>query len=275
VLAHAQTGGPTFTSIMHTVRVDVLATSRGQPVRGLSLADFEVRDNGVPQRLDLASFEELPLNLVLVFDTSQSMAGRRLIDLRAAGRSVLDALKPRDRAALVSFSHVVTRMAPRSEDLSLLRKSLDGLQSGGHTALVDASYAGLMTGESDGGRPLMIVFSDGLDTASWLRAADVVDAARRSDVVVYGVTGRAAAKPVFLGDLVAATGGRLLEIAATNDLPAALLTILEEFRLRYMLAFRPSGVARDGWHRLDVRVKRPDVTVNARPGYHAGPSAPR
>ena len=79
----------------------------GRPVQGLTPADFEVLDNGVRQRVDLASFEQIPLNVVLALDMSASLQGLRLGHLQAASRTLLDGLKPGDRSALVAFSHVV------------------------------------------------------------------------------------------------------------------------------------------------------------------------
>ena len=69
------------------------------------------------------------------------------------------------------------------------------------TALVDGTYAGIMVGESDAGRGLLIVFSDGVDTSSWLRADAVLDTAKRADVVVYGVSVVSRLKPEFLREI--------------------------------------------------------------------------
>ena len=86
------------------VRVDVLVTNGQQLVRGLQASDFELRDEGVLQEVTQVDVEEIPLNLILVFDTSGSMAGQRLQSLLEASRSLLDGLRARDRVALLSFS---------------------------------------------------------------------------------------------------------------------------------------------------------------------------
>jgi VWFA-related protein len=126
-----------------------------------------------------------------------------------------------------------------------------------------------MLAESDVGRALLIVFSDGMDTASWLTTDGVLDTARRSDVVVYGVAVKANGNPRFLRDLSAYTGGSLFEIDSTNNLNALFVRILEEFRQRYLVSYSPRGVSKSGWHRLEVRVKGRKATVKARPGYMA------
>ena len=97
-----------------------------------------------------------------------------------------------------------------------------------------------------------IVFSDGVDTTSWLSAESVLETARRCDAVVYGVeVGKN--RSSFSRDLTSATGGRLMEIQSTRDLNATFRAILDEFRQRYLISYSPKGVAGAGWHRLEVR----------------------
>jgi VWFA-related protein len=275
VLALEASGGraqqsPAFSSKIEAVRVDVLVTDNGQPVRGLRPGDFEVTDNGVPQVVDLVSFDEVPLNVILALDMSDSVAGDRLEQLRGAGGGVLAALKKGDQAALVSFSHAVQLGAGLTSNVASVQAALGEAQSSGQTALVDGAYAGIMVGESDAGRALLIVFSDGVDTSSWLRADAVLDAAKRADVVVYGVSVVSRLKPEFLRDLTSLTGGRLFEIDKTANLASTFLGILDEFRHRYLVSYTPKGVAKDGWHKLDVRVRNRRGAIKARPGYLAG-----
>ena len=258
----------TFSSRVEAVRVDVLVTDNGQPVRGLGPADFEVRDNGVLQQIDLVSFEQIPLNVVLALDMSDSVAGERLERLVMAGNAVLGGLEKNDQAALVTFSDALRLGAKLSGDVAQVRGALQRSRGHGETSLIDGVYAGIQVGESDAGRALLIVFSDGLDTSSWLTSERVLDAAKRSDVVSYAVAVRSRARPEFLRDLTSFTGGRLFEVEKTDKLDAIFLGILQEFRQRYLVSYTPKGVAKDGWHKLDVRVKR-GGTVKARPGYQS------
>jgi VWFA-related protein len=261
---------PTFSTRLEAVRVDVLVTDKGQPVRGLRPADFDVLDNGVPQTVDLVSFEQIPLDVILALDMSSSVAGERLDHLRVAGRAVLDQLKKDDQAALVTFSHAVALGAALTADVEPVRAALDRVQADGDTALIDGTYAGMMLGESDAGRGLLIVFSDGVDTSSWLSSDKALETARRTDVVVYSVSLRGPGKTTFLRDLSAATGGSLFELESTKNLSAVFVGILDEFRHRYLVSYSPRGVSKEGWHRLEVRVKGGRAAVKARPGYLAG-----
>jgi Ca-activated chloride channel family protein len=262
---------PVFSSKIEAVRVDVLVTERGKPVRGLGPGEFEVFDNGIRQQVDLVSFEQLPLNVVLTLDMSASVVGERLANLRGAGMGLLDGLKPGDQAALVTFDHGVTLGADLTADLPRVRNALRLAWPSGNTSIVDASYAGMMLGEANAGRALVIVFSDGLDTSSWLAPEAVLEIAKRSDVVVYAVSAAGQGqKSEFLSELSRQTGGRFFEMESTKNLSAVFLQMLEEFRQRYVVSYSPSGVAAGGWHTLTVRVKARDAVVKARPGYLAG-----
>ncbi len=109
---------PTFTTSVEAVYLDVFVTRDGRPVPGLAARDFEVRDNGVKQKVTLARLEEIPIVAVLVFDASSSIAGARLGDLRAAGRALLAGLRPQDEATLVTFSHELRVVVPQAGDRS-------------------------------------------------------------------------------------------------------------------------------------------------------------
>ncbi len=261
---------PSFSTRVEAVQIDVLVTERGRAVRGLQQADFEVRDNGVLQQIDVVSLDRIPLNVVLAFDLSGSVTGERLYHLGRAGQTLLDALTPEDQAALVTFGHVVALRSGLTTNRGQVRAAFDLAQAAGETSLIDGTYTGMMLGESNPGPALVMVFSDGLDTSSWLAPEAVLEIAKRSDIVVYSISVGQSYRSTFLRSVSELTGGSLLRIESTQNLPAMFLRILEEFRQRYLLAYVPRGVATNGWHELDVRVKRRNATVKARPGYLAG-----
>lgn len=257
----------TFSSRVEAVRVDVLVTDRGHPITDLTASSFEVLDNGVPQQVDFASFEQIPLNVVLVLDMSTSVAGERLKNLRSAARAMLNDLRPDDQAALVTFSHLVVQGSDLTSDLDRIRSALDRTLEPGSTALVDGIYTGMTLAEAGVGRSLLIVFSDGTDTASWLTPDSVLDTARRTDVVVYTVRAGGSPRIPFLRDLSELTGGALMDADPNKSFGAIFQSILDEFRHRYLLSYTPQGVPGAGWHRLEVRVRASRAAVKARPGY--------
>jgi VWFA-related protein len=236
-------------------------------LRGLTAADFEVLDNKVGQQLDVVSFEQVPLVVTLAFDLSLSVAGERLDHLRSAGRVVLDGLKAADQAELLTFGQRILRRQARTGNMALLREALDAARPAGDTSLYDGAFAATMVGESGDGRNLVLLFSDGVDTSSWLSADQALTSARRANIVVYGATVRGGGSTDFLRDLARQTGGDVVEVESTRDLRGRFEAILSEFRQRYLISYTPRGVERSGWHEVTVRVKGRPVTVRTRPGY--------
>lgn len=269
-IAGAATGAsqPTFRARVDGVRLDVLVTQGSVPLAGLGASDFEVRDNGVVQAIDLVNLGDVPVNVVLTLDTSDSVKGGKLVDLQRAGRALLGALSTGDSAALVTFNEAVVHRVPLTQDFERVRRGLVSAEAWGETALVDASLAAMLLGDTDAGRTLVMLFSDGVDTASFVEPELVLQTARRVNGVVYGVSSAREDRP-FLKDVAAATGGRVIDISGTGDPAPAFLEILQEFRRRYVITFTPTGVQPGGWHKLEVRVKRPNSRVQARAGYFA------
>jgi VWFA-related protein len=280
--AHQQT----FRSNVDVVRVDALVTDGRRPVGGLTAADFELRDNGELQTIDTIALESVPLTVSFVLDTSGSVAGNKIADLSSAVDSVLNGMRQQDRAALVTFSHRVWQRIALTSEWERVRGVLTAARAEGGTALNDAVYAGLALSESQEARPLVLVFSDGMDNASWLSAATVENAARRADAVVYGVavaagtiidrsvSSRAISTPQylhgqteFLERIAAATGGRLIKADTTMNVPKTFEEILKEFRTRYLITYSPRGVDTPGWHAIDLKVTGRHAQVQARRGY--------
>ena len=256
-----------FSSSTLAVRVDVLVTDGRAPIAGLLASDFELRDNGVVQSIDVVDSSDVPINVVLALDTSASIRGQRQADLVAASRALLAGLKPSDRAALTTFSHVVGPRVALTSNLASVRAELLRIEPEGHTAIMDGAYVALTATLAETGRSLVVVCTDGYDTSSWLRPEEVLESAKRSSAVVYAVTSDAARRQSPLQDLADATGGQMLHVTSGSDLTTAFQKILQNFRSRYVLAYSPRGVAEGGFHRLEVRVKRRGLTVKARPGY--------
>jgi VWFA-related protein len=262
--------GAMFSSRTVAVRVDVLATENGRPVAGLGAADFELLDNGVPQKIDLVNLGDLPVNAVIALDVSASTQGQAIADLVRAGDALIDGLLPAERASLTTFSENVAPLLALTTDHDAVHRALAGVAAGGQTAVVDGVYVAMMTSQSVDGRPLVVVFTDGLDTVSWMRDADLLSATKRASAVAYTVATGPARQWQFLKDLANATGGRSIALDSAKNLEEQFVKILTEFRSRYLLSFSPQGVPDTGYHRLTVRSTKRGIAVTARPGYTAG-----
>ena len=257
-----------FSSGVEVVTVDALVTDSSRvPVRGLTPQDFELRDNGALQSIQSISLEALPLRIVLSLDVSASVAGPRLDQLRAAAASIAGRLRPGDRASIQTFTDRVTSLTPMTGDRGQLVAALKGLRGGGGTSLRDAVYAALASQPRAPGRTLVVLFTDGVDTSSFLTDAAVLQAAERSDAIVYPVSAGAPPESTFLRALAAATGGRVMPAEGDSAIGAAFSRILDEFNSRYVLWYTPTGVASGGWHTIDLTMARASATIIARRGY--------
>jgi VWFA-related protein len=294
VLMVATTSGPQkFRVTADAVLVDVLVTDGKMTVAGLRSTDFELRDSGVLQRLESISFEDVPLSMMLALDASSSVDGQSLEHLKQAGSAAAGLLRPGDRGALLTFSEQIDLASGWTADHQELARAIARTKASGGTALHDAAYAALTLNDPEVGRPLIIVFSDGDDTASWLSGRAVVDVARRSDAVIYavGVRGAAARRHGYLMDfrsgvqadiprevpseltrsflsaLAQETGGQYLEAERSERLRETFERIVTEFRTRYLLTYIPTGVDKGGWHPIEVKLKSIRGKVTARRGY--------
>lgn len=276
---------PRFAVRTDAVRLDVLVTRDDRPVTGLTADDFVVQDDGVPQKVSLIDRGPIPLDIVLALDLSGSMQGEPMRQVIGGVRALIDVLRPDDRLALLTFSDTFDSFVGLSRDRAAVRTLLARSASGGGTALNDAAFGALMATDP-ANRTLVMLFTDGVDSASWLTPTAIVDTARRLDVVVYSVT---LAQPDPLVDaffvpvqttpvsdarpvtslLPRETGGRHLMIDRANRLGGVFRDIVEEFGQRYLLAYEPAATPKPGWHAISVKLKSGRGRVSARAGYFA------
>jgi VWFA-related protein len=254
----------TFRSGVEVVELDVSVMRGGAPVAGLTARDFALTDNGVPQDVESVTLERLPLSVTLVLDSSQSVAGDRLRHLVQAGEGLTAALRQDDRAALITFSHMVDLRVPMTGDFQSIRTALGTMTGSGATSLRDAVHLALQLQPRDRSRPLMLLFTDGHDTASWLTEDAVVDSARRSGVVIHAVRVESDA---LLDRLTQVSGGRTWSATSDRQLQELFTRALDEMRARYLLTYTPRGVRQPGWHELKVKLKNGGGDVTARRGY--------
>ena len=178
---------PTFGTGVDAVYIDVAVRRNGQPVPGLTAADFELTDEGTPRPVEVIEGANAPVHAILALDVSSSVQGRRLEALRAAARLFLDGLGPQDRATLLTFSHRVKLETSVGATPAEARAALGRAQAGGGTALLDAAFAAVALADRRHGRPIVILFSDGADELSWLSEERLLTLVRDGMGVVHAV----------------------------------------------------------------------------------------
>jgi len=273
---------PVFRANLETVYVDVFVNRGETALMGLSAANFVLLDDGVVQPVRLMDQQAAGASAVLMLDVSGSMEGRKLEDLRVACTAFVDALGPRDQAAVLLVSRRLELLVPPTDDRGRLRAALARLRASAATALHDGLYAAVRL-EHGERRPLVVAFSDGRDNLSWLAREDVLRAAEVAPALLYGVgLGKLLLPPAvqgaftepelpagmqFMRRLAESTGGRFWRAERPQELKDVFLRALGEARERYLLAYEPQGLPRPGYHRLEVRLRGAKARVRARAGY--------
>jgi Ca-activated chloride channel family protein len=275
--------------------VHVVATVRnraGNLVGALRKEDFDVFDNGVHQ--DLAVFErqtDQPVSIVLMIDTSGSTGKDLKYETDSASRflrALFSEGSARDAVALYGVNADVTQIRDFTHDYVSIEARFHYLAPQGATALFDAILLGSHSLEKREGRKVIIIVTDGDDTYSKTTSHQALEAAQLADATIYPLVvvpitndaGRNIGGEHVLTFMAEGTGGRTFLPTLGAELDNAFSEIVTELRTQYMLGFYPHGVPPTGdrFHKLEVRVKSPELRVSARNGYYgeveaaAGPS---
>ncbi len=283
---------PSFKSGARTVAVYATVTeSGGRLVPDLTRDDFEVRDNGKPQPLSVFSSDTQPITVVMLLDRSGSMKSNfRLVE--AAAEAFVERLDPADKARIGSFATRIQLDPPdfTSDRDELVRILRAGLQPGGPTPLWNAVDVAISALLPQGGRRVVLVFTDGADNPMNFRLnnlsiMDVMRRAQEEDVMLYAVglagrdTGLGAGRRGGFGRMLSGqdpglptiageTGGGYFELTRTEALASTFARVAEELHRQYALGFEPTALD-DKTHKLEVRVKKPGMKVRARKSYIA------
>jgi Ca-activated chloride channel homolog len=273
---------PTFTVDVQLVRL--LATVKdadGKLIGNLQGEDFIVYDNDVRQEISVFErYTEQPLSVALLIDASGSTAKELKYELESASRflrSIIRGGNPRDAVALFTFNWEIRQQTTFTRRLDQLESAMRGIKAEGGTSLYDALH--LSTGGLAGreGRHVVVVVTDGGDTTSSKTYHEALEALQRADAIVYAIVvmpitndaGRNIGGENALTTLARSTGGRVFSPADAVTLDRAFDDIIRDLRTQYLIAYYPKNIpfTKDSFHRVDIRVKRPELIVTTRTGY--------
>jgi Ca-activated chloride channel family protein len=255
-------------------------------VADLTQDDFEVYDNGRLQTLTNFVNEVTPFTAVVMLDTSGSMT-LNLEFVKHAAEEFVIRLLPEDKAKVGAFNdkiQVLPKDGPFTNDRDrLIRLLKEGLDFGYPTRLWDAVDESIAHLEPVEGRRVVVVFTDGDDSASRLGVGEVMTRAREKDVMVYAIgmqseyfngQSRQRTRPDRrLKGLAEETGGGYFELTKKDDLGPTFTRVAQELHSQYVLGFSPATL--DGKvHKLEVKVKRSGMTARGRRSYLAAPAVP-
>lgn len=292
IMSLAICGGSSANAQAPTFRADaqlvpIYTTVMGEDdrlVTDLAAKDFQILDDGKPQTLALFENSVQPMTVVVMLDTSASMT-MALDRLAAAAEQFVIRLLPQDRARLCVFNDRIRFSPEFTADRDALINEIREMDYGNGTRLYDGLATSLEQLQSIDGRKVILVFSDGDDTASRNRLRSIINRARAENVMVY-VIGFASHylnsddEDVRIGPdpglrkLAAETGGGYFELSRSRELGSTFTRVLKELHNQYALAFVPLTL--DGRvHKVAVRVTDPHLNVRARRTYLAAPTSER
>jgi Ca-activated chloride channel homolog len=264
---------PVFrTSVEIVAMAAVVRNKQGRVVPTLSRDDFEVLDAGGRRPIvDLRTEIGAPASVALLVDSSGSMkVGHALDSARLVASEVLDRLDPtRDEAALLTFDSRLVELMPFTRDYDPVRMRLEDLDAYGTTSLYDAiAQAARTVAPNTKRRRAIVVLTDGADNSSAMTPAEVSAVASSIDVPVYILSVGAARTEGPLSDLARWTGGDFFLANTAAQASAGIRQLIDELRHQYVIAFEPSIAS--GWRHVEIRTRRPGLTVRARSWYLAG-----
>jgi Ca-activated chloride channel family protein len=282
---------PVFEVGLDLVNVTVTVRDEGGALASdLKAEDFVVKEDGREQVLQLFApaadpeeREELVLNLGMLFDTSESMRENIRLSQSSAIR-FLDAIPRARDLILIFFDRDIRISRYNSENQQGIFERILETKGEGYTALYDAIavYVSRVMGTS--GRKVLVVFTDGDDTTSSTPPSHVMRLVRSTNVTIYPVAfvgGRrsnsadAIRARAFLGDLARTSGGEVFRPLAYRELAEIYNRILDELGGQYVLGYVSDNPELDGrYRRLEVELRRDDLTVRHRPGYNAPEALP-
>ena len=288
------------------VQVDLVATdSKGELVTDLTAEDFVLKENGKVQTIthfynSATDENRYPLTMSFLIDTSYSMhetvAGLTRIDIAAkAAELVMTQLREQDQVELIEFHNQPEALVPFTSDLRPVREKFRTINfREANTAMHDAVIFAVDRIKSRSGRKIIVIFSDGMDSASKAVEEDAIEAIRKSDATIVAFYSQFAKLnfPAAGGGLggdpsnmrrvkiltgehilrqyAEMTGGQFFSFRKEPE----MLKALEDFRAfvqsQYTLAYKPASKQSSRWRKIKVECKRKGVKLRHREGYWAG-----
>lgn len=283
---------PTYRSAIELVGLNVTVNGQdAKPVSGLTADQFHVFEDGVPQQVKFFAPGDMPLDVVILLDTSASMTGSMQL-VQAAATRFARALRPGDRAAVMGISNSLQVLQNFTPDMAIVEAAIKSTKPGGKTPLYSSIYTALTELAKDRRtgveprRQAIVVLSDGHDTSSTFSFDELLTVVRQHAVPVYTIAPRASRDTKALREhlfnesthtadfelrkLAMETGGRSFFPVTLFELSGVYAEIATELAHQYSLGYQSSNAARDGnFRRIALKISVPGLTWRTRAGYLA------
>lgn len=301
---------PASTISIETLEVLLPVTVRdktGQFVTDLKAEDFTVYEDGVPQPISSFALKRMPVHVVMLIDTSSSVANE-LESFKTTAYNFIAQLDPSDQVSLIAFHDKVELVQDWTANRGLLKRALNRLQSGMFTRFNEALWlAANEQLDKIKGRKAIIVLTDGIDSgfgrintdrafralveaevATYVVSKTRIEANKeRADLEFYQKNGSSSLNRIRLDGIklhlnalaeseqnltriAEETGGRIFLPERFEDLGVAYQQVAEELRSQYVIFYTPTRAERDGKYRaIRVKLKRSELHAATRFGYYS------
>ncbi len=272
----------TIVHVVNEVRVVFTVTDRhGHYIKDLKRDNFRVIDDQKPAEMrSFRSETDLPLQVGLLVDASNSVRDRFKFEQEAAIEFLNSIIRPRyDKAFVVGFDATPEVTQDFTDNTEGLSAGVRMLRAGGGTAMYDALYFAcrdkLLKQEQIGPvRRAIILLSDGEDNLSHVTREEAIEMAERAEVIVYtistNISGMKGKGDKVLERIAEATGGRAFFPFQMRDVSDSFLSIQEELRSQYAMAYKPADFVADGRYRtIEILAQEKGLKVRTRKGYYA------
>lgn len=249
----------------------VVTDDHGRFVPGLKQKDFEVKEDGLVQKISSFSDEHTPLELVTAIDVSSSVTDA-LPAMKIAATRFLGGLEATDQATVLGFNDSVYTLARRTTDQAMRERAIGRLRAWGGTALYDAIVHAIDVLGRQTGRRAIVMFTDGDDQNSHAPMATAIAQVEGSDAMIYAVgQGRAVHSKELqklLQRIATTSGGRAFFSSTAEKLDETFAEILDDLHHQYLIGYPAPDDQRDGkWHKITITAGGGKYKVRARQGY--------
>jgi Ca-activated chloride channel family protein len=257
----------------------------GALATGLTREDFALFEDGRPQQISVFERQsELPLNLTLAIDTSGSVQKDMAEEADAARRFSHSLLRPHDQMSLLQFATEVRELTPFTNKVGEIDHGLAQLRGDWATALYDAICQASARLGGNPGRRVLVLISDGDNTASIATYAQALEQALRNEVMIYSLidvpieasAGRDLGGEHALITLAEQTGGKSFYVS-DGGLDKAFARVSNDLRTQYLLSYYPKNQEPGRhFHHIQVTIPRAapqSFSIRHRTGYYADPPA--
>ena len=277
-----------------SLNVSVYSNKLRTNVSMLEQKDFVVTEDGRPETVSFFGTTDVPFDLVLLLDLSASTSGKRDL-IRKSTRRFIEAARPADRLAIVTFSDDAQVVSPLTEDRNQLLNSINKIEGTGSSPIWDSlkfTLDKVIGPKTSGRRRAVVIMTDGIDNSlggygdSRISFTDLLEAVRRNDALIIPIcldTKGSGSRYIGVGNRVLENARKTLELLADEsgglfyqarkieDLEGVYVQVIEDLGKIYSLGYTPTNQKRDGsWRAVKIGLpNQPDLKARAKPGYYA------